>query len=178
LRWALSQLLIPIELEQVPVISCISAVQHLRRMRGGSQSHLLRASDGAFYVTKFQNNPQHARVLANEMLATRLGVALGLPMPPVKVIEVCDWLIMHTPDLRIQLAGKELDCQSGKQLGVFYVGGDDSGLRPITCLASYSRVFAIWLISPECWFSTNGRAMPMDGRQSSVGRDQRARSIP
>jgi hypothetical protein len=31
----------------------ILAVQHLRRMRGGSQSHLLRASDGAYYVTKF-----------------------------------------------------------------------------------------------------------------------------
>jgi 3-methyladenine DNA glycosylase AlkC len=45
------------------VTPCISAVQHLRRLRGGSQSHLLRASDG---------NPQHIRVLANEMLATRL----------------------------------------------------------------------------------------------------------
>ncbi len=65
---------------------CIYAVQHLRRLRGGSQSHLLRASDGASYVTKFQNNPQHIRVLANEMLATRLGLALGLPMPRVEEI--------------------------------------------------------------------------------------------
>jgi hypothetical protein len=86
------------------VTPCISAVQHLRRLRGGSQSHLLKASDGASYVTKFQNNPQHVRVLANEMLATRLGLALGLPMPRVEVIEVSDWLITHTPDLRIQLA--------------------------------------------------------------------------
>src|SRR5437879_11064173 len=61
--------------------TCVSAVQHLRRMRGGSQSHLLRASDGAHYVTKFMNNPQHVRVLANEMLATNLGLRLGLPMP-------------------------------------------------------------------------------------------------
>jgi hypothetical protein len=28
------------------VTTCISAVQHLLRLRGGSQSHLLRASDG------------------------------------------------------------------------------------------------------------------------------------
>ena len=63
--------------------ACISAVQHLRPLRGGAQSHLLRASDGTWYVTKFQNNPQHIRVLANEMLATRLGSALGLPMPRV-----------------------------------------------------------------------------------------------
>ena len=81
--------------------TCISAVQHLRPLRGGAQSHLLRASDGACYVTKFQNNPQHIRVLANEMLATNLGLALGLPMPRVEVIEVSDWLIEHTEELRI-----------------------------------------------------------------------------
>ncbi len=33
----------------------VCAVQHIRRMRGGSQSHLLRASDENYYVTKFQN---------------------------------------------------------------------------------------------------------------------------
>lgn len=108
--------------------ACISAVQHLRRLRGGSQSHLLRASDGACYVTKFQNNPQHIRVLANEMLATRLGLALGLPMPRVEVIEVSGWLVANTPDFRIQLAGAEMPCQSGKQLASLYVGPDTSGL--------------------------------------------------
>ena len=36
------------------------------------------------------------------MLATNLGLALGLPMPRVEVIEVSDWLIEHTEDLRIQ----------------------------------------------------------------------------
>jgi hypothetical protein len=46
-------------------------------MRGGSQSRLLQASDDACYVTKFQNNPQHVRVLANEMFATNLGVVEG-----------------------------------------------------------------------------------------------------
>ena len=102
--------------------TCISAVQHLRPLRGGAQSHLLRASDGNAYVTKFQNNPQHVRVLANEMLATRLGLALGLPMARVEVIEVSDWLIEHTEDLRIQLAGQGIPCRSGKQLGSLYVG--------------------------------------------------------
>src|SRR5437899_8055207 len=94
--------------QEVLVKPCISAVQHLRPLRGGAQSHLLRASDGFCYVTKFQNNPQHIRVLANEMLATRLGLALGLPMPRVAVIEISDWLIEHTDDLRIQLAGQRI----------------------------------------------------------------------
>jgi hypothetical protein len=86
------------------VNTCISVVQHLRPFRGGARSHLLRASDGLCYVTKFQNNPQHIRVLANEMLATKLGLALGLPIPQVVVIEVSDWLIERTQELRIQLA--------------------------------------------------------------------------
>ena len=100
--------------------TCVSAVQHLRRMRGGSQSHLLRASDGAHYVTKFMNNPQHVRVLANEMLATNLGLRLGLPMPRVEVIDVSDWLIESTDDLRVELAGVSIPCSSGRQLASLY----------------------------------------------------------
>jgi len=99
----------------------ILAVQHLRRMRGGSQSHLLRASDGAYYVTKFTNNPQHVRVLANEMFASRLGRWLGLPMPRVEIIDVSDWLVSHTPELRIELAGNVTSCSSGRQLASRYV---------------------------------------------------------
>src|ERR1019366_4957645 len=41
----------------------VQAVQHVRRMRGGAQSHLMRCADGFYYVVKFQNNPQHTRVL-------------------------------------------------------------------------------------------------------------------
>ncbi|MGC2099189.1 MAG: HipA family kinase [Candidatus Sulfotelmatobacter sp.] len=108
--------------------TCISAIQHLRPLRGGAQAHLLRASDGACYVTKFQNNPQHIRVLANEMLATRLGLALGLPMPRVEVIEISDWLIEHTEDLRIDLGGVKVRCRCGQQLGSLYVGCESPGM--------------------------------------------------
>jgi hypothetical protein len=110
------------------VNTCISAVQHMRSLRGGAQSQLLKASDGACYVTKFQNNPQHIRVLANEMLATKLGIALGLPMPRVEIIEVSDWLIEHAEDLRIDLGGVKIPCRSGKQLGSLYVGCESPGM--------------------------------------------------
>ena len=33
----------------------------------------MRCSDGSLYVVKFQNNPQHLRVLTNEMLVSRLA---------------------------------------------------------------------------------------------------------
>jgi len=89
---------------------------------------LLRATDGNWYVTKFQNNPQHIRVLANEMLATKVGLALGLPMPHVAVIEVSDWLIEHTAELGIQLGGPTIPCRSGKQFGSHCVGPPDRTL--------------------------------------------------
>ena len=81
----------------------------------------MRASDGRLYITKFRENPLHPRVLANELLATRLGLWLGLPMPEVEVIEVSGWLIAHTPALRIEIAESRIPCSTGLQLASLYV---------------------------------------------------------
>src|SRR5436190_652721 len=99
----------------------INAVQHIRRMRGGAQSHLMRCDDHHYYVVKFQNNPQHTRVLANELLATKLAERIGLPVPAADVVEVSEWLIEHTPDLEMQLSGKTARCVPGHQFGARYV---------------------------------------------------------
>lgn len=81
----------------------------------------MRCSDGNFYVVKFRNNPQHLRVLANEMLATRLAERAGLPVPATEVVEVDEWLVEHTPELSIQLAHNTIRCQAGLQFGSRYV---------------------------------------------------------
>ena len=86
----------------------IQAVQHIRRMRGGAQSHLMRCSDGNFYVVKFQNNPQHTRVLANDWLGTCFAALVGLSVPTPAIVEVHPWLIEHTPELRFELGGKQV----------------------------------------------------------------------
>ena len=105
----------------------IEAVQHIRRMRGGAQSHLMRAADRHFYVVKFQNNPQHTKVLANELLATRLAQYVGLPAPATEIIEVNDWLIQNTPELRMEGAGSSALCKSGLQFGARFVCDPDEG---------------------------------------------------
>ena len=99
----------------------IVAVQHIRRMRGGAQGQLMRCSDSNFYVVKFINNPQHPRVLANELLATRLAEQAGLPVPRTEVVTVENCLIQRTPALHIQLAQNTMPCQSGLQFGSRYV---------------------------------------------------------
>ncbi|HEY0760273.1 MAG TPA: HipA family kinase [Acidisarcina sp.] len=101
----------------------VLAVQEIRRMRGGAQSHLMLGSDGHLYVVKFQNNPQHLRVLANELLATRLAEAVGLPVPGSDVVLVTEWLVENTAELNMELGATSLRCCAGLQFGSRYVGG-------------------------------------------------------
>jgi hypothetical protein len=98
------------------------AVEHIRRMRGGAQAHLMRCDDGFYYVVKFQNNPQHLRILANEMLGTGLAARLGLPTAPTAVVEVRKDLIGCTTDLAVQLGAGWAPCLPGLQFGSRYPG--------------------------------------------------------
>jgi hypothetical protein len=103
--------------------TALFAVQHIRRMRGKTQAHLMRASDGHLYVTKFSNNPLGIRVLASEFLATKIGLFLGLPMPEGAIIEVSDLLIKETPGLQMEAEAKEIiQCAPGRHLAVRYAG--------------------------------------------------------
>lgn len=81
----------------------------------------MRADDGHFYVVKFQNNPQHLRVLSNELLATRLAESVGLPVPMTEIVIVQEWLIKNTAELRVDLSGLTSHCKPGLQFGARYV---------------------------------------------------------
>jgi hypothetical protein len=80
-------------------------------------------ADGQMYVVKFQNNPQHIRVLANEYLASKLATAAGLTAPEVDLVEVSSWLVENTPELEIDLGRTRVRCQAGLQFGSRFVGG-------------------------------------------------------
>jgi hypothetical protein len=101
----------------------VLAVQHIRRMQGGAQGQLMLGADGNLYIVKFQNNPQHIRVLANEFLASRLATAVGLTAPEVNLIEVSPWLVENTPELTIDVGRTHEPCASGLQFGSRFVGG-------------------------------------------------------
>jgi hypothetical protein len=80
----------------------LQALEQIRRMRGGAQSHLKRCPDGYDYVVKFQNNPQHRRVLVNEMLGTKQAARLGLPTVPAAIVDASEELIRLTPELAME----------------------------------------------------------------------------
>jgi HipA-like kinase len=141
----------------------IKALEQIRRMRGGAQSHLMRCSDENYYVVKFQNNPQHRRILVNELLGTRLASRLGLPTAPVEVVEVGAELIRLTPELCIELPRSRTPCAAGPQFGSRYPGDPrrmtlhdflpDEKLREVENLHDFAGmlVFDKWVCN------TNGR---------------------
>ena len=105
----------------------VLAVQQIRRMRGGAQGQLMLGADGHLYVVKFQNNPQHLRVLANELLASRLAAAAGLTVPQSDLVEVSRWLIENTPELDMDLGTRREPCRAGLQFGSRFAGGTMPG---------------------------------------------------
>lgn len=107
------------------MINRVLAVEHVRRMRGGAQSHLMRCSDGEYYVVKFQNNPQGTRILANEMLGGALAARLGLPTPEIAIVDVRSCLIEHTEDLVVQLGRGRCPCSPGLCFGSRYASEAD-----------------------------------------------------
>jgi hypothetical protein len=145
------------------IISMLQALEQIRRMRGGAQAHLMRCSDGNYYVVKFQNNPQHRRILVNEMLGTRLASRLGLPTAPVSVVEVPEELIRLTAELCIETPRSRIPCTAGLQFGSRYPGDPrrmalhdflpDEKLREVDNL----HEFAGMLVFDKWTCNTNGR---------------------
>jgi len=131
-------------------------------------------ADGHIYVVKFQNNPQHLRVLANELLATRLALAAGLTAPEVDLVEVTPWLVENTPELEIDLGRTRERCKPGLQFGSRFAGGlmpgqvvdylPEEQLAEVKNLTEFAGILAL-----DKW---TGNA---NGRQAVFTRRQRER---
>ncbi len=156
----------------------IQAVQHVRRMRGGAQSHLMRCADGHHYIVKFANNPQHPRVLVNDWLGTRLAEMIGLPVPVPAIVDVHPWLVEHTPDLRLELCGRRTMFTPGLSFGSRYVVSPLEGqvydYLPEAMLGRVRNVDSFAGVPP----SINGHATPMAARSLSGSARANASSTP
>ncbi len=142
-------------------------MEQIRRMRGGAQSHLMRCSDGKdhnlYFVVKFQNNPQHSRVLVNELLGNRIARRMGLPVPRVDIVKVEADLIRWTPALCIEMPRSTTPCCAGLQFGSAHPGDPrrmalhdflpDEQLREVKNIHD----FAGMLVFDKWTCNTNGR---------------------
>jgi hypothetical protein len=149
----------------------VLAVQAIRRMRGGAQSQLMLGADGHLWVVKFQNNPQHLRVLANELIATRLAHAAGLTVPACEVVEVTEWLVANTPGMSIDGGHGRIErCGAGLHFGSRFVGGlmpgqvvdylPEAQLDEVRNVAEFAGMLALDKWAGNC----NGRQAVFDRR--------------
>jgi hypothetical protein len=100
------------------------------------------------------------------LLATRLAARIGLPAPPVAVVEVREELVAHTADLVMQLGRGRAPCRAGLQFGSRYPGSPadtvvydflpDEQLREVQNLGDFCGMLVF----------ANGPATRMGGRRS------------
>ena len=100
----------------------LTARRHIRKMRGGAQSHLMQADDGQFYILKFQNNPQHRRILVNELVASVFLKYLQISTPETALIRVEEDFIREHPELCVELGTSRIPVKPGWQFGSRYPG--------------------------------------------------------
>jgi len=100
----------------------LTAIRHVRKMRGGAQSHLLEADDGNWYVVKFRNNPQHWRVLVNEALCATLLDYLKIAAPETALINVTEEFLAANPEVHFSMGHKQVPVEPGWHFGSRYPG--------------------------------------------------------
>lgn len=91
-------------------------------MRGGAQAHLLEADDGNWYVVKFRNNPQHRRVLVNELLSATLLEYLKITAPGSAIIDITPGFLSANPEVCLQLGTRTIEVETGWHFGSRYPG--------------------------------------------------------
>jgi hypothetical protein len=91
-------------------------------MRGGAQAHLLEADDGHWYVVKFRNNPQHRRILVNELIASVFLEYLRIPAPETALIQIGSAFVEANPEVHFLIGGKKIRIEPGWHFGSRYPG--------------------------------------------------------
>jgi len=95
----------------------IRARTAIRKMRGGAQAHLLEGEDGAFYVAKFLNNPQHRRILINEWLACVFLRYLQIYVPETALLELTPNFLEANPELYFSIGPRREPVKPGLHFG-------------------------------------------------------------
>jgi hypothetical protein len=147
------------------IVPVVRAIEHIRGMRGGSQAHLMKCSDGRFYVVKFANNPQNARILTNELLASQIAAYLKLPVPRCAIVDVPPQLIERTKKLVIITHRHKTPCQAGLAFGSRYIPLSnpwDTSLKSMTTADFLSNIenhrdFMGMLVFDKWTGNTDGR---------------------
>jgi hypothetical protein len=102
-------------------VRTVRATRYLTPLReGGSVPAIVEADDDGTYVAKFHGAAQGPRALVAELIGGELGRLLGLPVPPIVLIELSGELARSEPDEEIQ---QLLRKSAGMNLALDYLPG-------------------------------------------------------
>jgi hypothetical protein len=100
----------------------VNARRFIRKMRGGAQAHLLEADDGHYYIVKFQNNPQHRRILVNEWIAGEILSHLQISAPEQRMVSLSREFLEQNPDVGLQTGTRRVAVEPGWHFGSRHPG--------------------------------------------------------
>ena len=103
----------------------VNARRFVRKMRGGAQAHLLEADDGDYYIVKFQNNPQHRRILVNEFVAAEILAHLQISCPGHQIVRLSKEFLAANPEVHLQLGTRHTPIEPGWHFGSRYPGNPE-----------------------------------------------------
>jgi hypothetical protein len=118
----------------------VTAIQFLRRLRGGSQPILVQASDGFLYVVKFTDNLQGENVPFNEWMGNEVFRAFGLPGPEWTAVLVSDEFIDRNPQCRIRTKYGTRRPRAGLCFGSRFLGLSEAPLLEILPGSCFCRI--------------------------------------
>src|SRR5207248_6974030 len=104
----------------------VNAHRFVRKMRGGAQAHLLEADDGSCYVVKFQNNPQHRRILVNEMLSSWILAHLQISAPSHQIVSLSAEFLAANPEVHLQTGTRRAAIEPGWHFGSRHPGDPET----------------------------------------------------
>lgn len=104
----------------------VNARRFLRKMRGGAQAHLIEADDGHSYIVKFQNNPQHRRILVNEWIGGEILRHLQIAAPESTIVAVSAEFLDANPNVYIELGKRRDRPQPGWHFGSRHPGNPET----------------------------------------------------
>ena len=103
----------------------VNALRFIRKMRGGAQAHLLEADDRNFYIVKFQNNPQHRRILVNETIAAGILAHLQIAAPAHEIVSLSAQFVEANPEIYLQTGTRRTPVEPGQHFGSRHPGHPD-----------------------------------------------------
>ena len=104
----------------------VNARRFIRKMRGGAQAHLLEADDGDYYIVKFQNNPQHRRILVNEFVASEILTHLQIASPAHQIVRISPEFLAANPEVHLQTGTRRMAVEPGWHFGSRHPGNPET----------------------------------------------------